>query len=433
MQNSRGWTGIVVSGFLTLLMAYSILAPVYWLPGVGFGLMAIIKGVLFVVLIAAAVLLSTSKNVRVPLGLWGLSCLPIMMLAALPGLMQTDSEGIARVVFDYALITFALLCGVVAGQVPGRLEQYLRWYLAATAVIAIAAIFLAPTKADATAARFGEEIVGFTTGRTAWSNGLALPAVLAASFGLSPGRSRNDRIFYTVCFVGIFAAQLAVGGRAGILAVVVAIIICAGPLRLYGQVRTQLMLAMVALGIGALAYANRETLVEVFRLDGYQRQGRSYIDNLSSGRIGTYENAWRLIRQRPWFGYGFSDWSESGNWGRAFVHNVWLKYLYQSGIPYFLMLVILKLGIFTRALKADRLKGGGGLVIFTPVIIAGLFIAMLEPNMLIGVFQKSAVWWFVGGIAIGRLFQHAEATRRAAETFPDADQLATNSAMSGRI
>jgi O-antigen ligase len=390
--------------YMLLLIAYAVLAPVYWLPGVSFEIMAAVKFALFGATVLMAVMIAGSPRVRIPVGPLGLGLIPIVSISAILGLVQTDLASIGRFYVDFGSVALALFCGMVAGQVISPLAPHLRRYVIATAVIAVAAIFLAPTEADRLLSRYGEEIVGFTTGRTAWSNGLALPATLAAAMALSTGQTLKQRMPYILAFLAIFAAQVVVGGRAGILASIVAIAICAGPLKLFGSMRGQMVLILGAALVGALVYANLDFIMSEFRLNTTRIQGRSALDNLTSGRITTYEIAWRYIQSKPLSGYGFGDWSVSGLWGRNFVHNGWLKYLYQGGVFYFLTLLFLKAALFMKALRADRLPGPDRFVVFTPVLIAGLFITLFEPNMLIGVFQKSAFWWFAAGMAMGELY-----------------------------
>lgn len=401
--NFQHRSNAIVIFFLSTLTAYSILAPVYWLPGVTFSVISSLKLGLFACAIASAILIASSSKIRVPLGLWGIGLFPLVLLSAITGLTQTDPAGVSRTVFDIGLVTAALLCGIIAGQLPVSLTKYFRFYIVATAAIAILAILVAPTRISITSASLSEGVVGFATGRTGWSNGLALPAVLAASLALLPRQPRNIRLLYLICFSCIFASQISVAGRAGILAVVLTLVICAGPLKLFGGFKAQSGLGLAVTLFVAVIYFNYGSISDYLRFEGYQRGDRSYIDNLSSGRISTYQIAWRLITERFFLGYGFTHWEQTGLWERNFVHNVWLKYLYQSGIIYFISLFVLKTGILLRSIKWDKIQNDAREVAFSPVIIAGLIITMLEPSMLIGSFQKSAVWWFIGGIAIGRL------------------------------
>jgi O-antigen ligase len=235
---------------------------------------------------------------------------------------------------------------------------------------------------------------GFGAGSTGWSNGLAFPSAFALALVIDPRRPKAEKIVPLVCYFLISAEQAWVSGRAGLIAPIAAAYFYEGVIKLSTHMGWKLLFGGLGL-IGILAWnLFYDELAIFFRVERNWGNYSGYWDKVSSGRVSTYLRAIELIEQRPWTGYGFDDFRTTGLWGQYFVHNVWLKYLYQAGIFYAMTLFTYKmytLHIVNRLQSISYSQTAP----YGLIILAGLVISMLEPNIILGSFQIAAMWWFV--------------------------------------
>lgn len=392
--------------FETALVLYLILAPVYWLPGISIELMSLLKLGLFAAVAGLAVM-------RLP-GLWGANrffvvvtpWLGLLVATAIPGVLQTENEYLPSFAFDFAMISLAMFVGFVLVASRGPLRKYLAAYVCGLAIISAVSIFVtAPTMT-----RDGDEVLiaagGFAPGRTGWSNGIAFAGVIALLLCAS-ARGSLGKALFALAFAGVASSQIYFGGRSGFIAPILAFGAAVFVLGVTGG-KSRIMWGVMFGLVATLAWGLYSQEIEsAFRLD---RQVTtvysSQWDAILSGRLSNWQLALQLIGQRPLFGYGFNDWSESGNWGNYFVHNEWLKFTYQGGIFYALMWAVFVASLLKTAREADRVAiHSGSVPVFTAVILTALVITFSEPNTLIGVFQKSAPLWVVIGGAIAQRAQ----------------------------
>ncbi len=232
----------------------------------------------------------------------------------------------------------------------------------------------------------GERITGFMSHWMTFSGQLMIVLLLLVAFlFFSPGARRKMLAFGLLCAAPVAASILLGFTRSIWLA-------CgAAALYLVGAWRRLLLLALPALlaaGVFLAPGAVRSRVVSMF-------QPQKEIDS-NQHRIVCWRTGWEMIKAHPWFGLGpervgpeFDRYVPAdipkplprGWYGH--LHNIYIHYAAERGVPAMLMLVWLLLNIlydFLRALR--RLPAGpgdtrfllqGAIAVVLAIMVAGIF------------------------------------------------------------
>ena len=418
----------IAGWILTLYLGFS---PIYWLPQVSPNILAAIKltvvggGVTLIFLSGLA-----SGKLRFPSGLVGPQGFVVLMLAASGGFFQAELGAALSRCFDF-LLGFVFLWSFYNFARAGG--DYVRVFgRAAMMIVGFSSITLfsgifgvpdwhSPFR-DSISVSLPLASTGFGGGRTGWSNGISLFLPLALGFiMLRPRRRFTGRVrgvaFAVVC-IAIVGAQVVAGGRAGLVASLLAFLGLA-----FSSISRKATLAVAIVAISAGFFLS-DYLVDQLRITDLDASAITVneLDDFSAGRISGYLLAGDLIAKRPLTGYGFEQ-VELQNYGISYthIHNLWLRMTVDAGVllpTAFLFLVIALFRACRRSymtsrseshlhpstLRANRLA----LTVLTLVLAEGVVLSLFEPNVLLGTFQNSAVWWGAGGIVL------AESKRRPA-------------------
>jgi len=368
--------------------AYFAVAPVFWLPGVSEELVLPAKRALFL-----AALVVTFVAARVPLltGRFGIEGFALATVASLPAVLQTESDAVvARWLFGLALIAAAVIA--FRSMKDGAFVFMQAALIAGVTVGALSAAIAGGSAVgfDITSTVSGVNVelstTGFSTGRTEWSNAVALfsPVLLLGTF-----RSRRQQLIAGAAAVAIAAGQLTVGGRTGLAITVVAAIISFGR----GSRFSTWIAAAGALGFVALAAAGGLETPSTLQ----RGSGSTELSEVTTGRSEQWAEALDQIQSRPILGTGLGTAVVSDPLAAhegVEVHNLWLKLGVEAGV----LLPLMVLGALSHQIVLNTKKLGLANAT-TIVLLGGLAMSMVEPNAPIGSFNKTVLFWCCLGAA----------------------------------
>lgn len=411
---------LLLVGAVTLTI-YLGLSPVYWLPGVSVSVMRVVK----LALAASAVLSIYSHGIikgslRFPKGILGPVGFFLMVVVAIPGLVQAEFSSAATRLVDFVLSFGFFWCFYNYVREGGNWQVVFKGaalIVAAFATVTLTSAFLG---APNWTAPFGPTrlplfITGFGAKRTGWSIGIGMFVPIAFLFASRHGSlSRNVRGFIRVALmiVVILGAQIACGGRSGIVASIVVVLVNAwrSPLRWH-------FVGLMFVALLAALYS-ADFLTEQLRLDALGTSNVSFrdLDRLSTGRISGYLVALDLIAQRPFVGHGFEQ-IALDQYGMLYrdVHNLWLQLWVEAGILLPLCFALFALSICVHTFRsggkrAARRPVSGTKLTLGLIVVGGLVISMFEPRTLIGSFQNTAIWWAAAGVLLAESIMDSRRT-----------------------
>lgn len=400
-----------------LFSLYLGVAPVYWLPGVSPAVVGLLKATL----VGAGVgmlfsRMATTGLVLLPRGLMGPVGFVTLILLSLPGLVQAREPFVAiKFVVDIGFCVIFLWCFYnLARQGGGMIRMIFVQSLTSITLFAATTVvsFLTglpdwhvPAEMDPSAS-FTD--AGFGSGRTGWSNSLALylPGTLFLLTAKTSQKFVRPRVFLILMVGIILVSQIASGGRTGMLVSLFTIVAF-----MFVSLVRRMVGVFVAVGVlGVVTLVPLEFWITHLRLDRFSSV-ESFLPNLntfSANRIKTYIMAVELIREQPLRGYGMGQILMVTDLGEVLeIHNLWLKWATESGIflPLFFLAMVCSvlckswqfLVLRTPKSTNDRI------VVFTLalIVLAGIAVSLAEPRTPIGTFHNTAVWWAAIGILLG--------------------------------
>lgn len=393
----------------TLWCLYLGVAPVFWLPNLDFSTIQTIKYALIYMAVGATFIIAIFKrSMHFSWGIAGLSGFGLVLIFSLPAVFLSElSTGLSRIIdLLYAVIVFSSF--FLLTRAKYNVEKIFK--ISALILSCFAAYSLAgmlsggssPWRQPAELGTFDVTAAGFGGLRTGWSNGLSLYMAFSLIWIYSK-KPRNIfiKVLAAIIMAGlIFSSQYMVGGRAGLLSSIFIFLILAH----YLIPPANRALVYIAFSVVTAAAAG-QAVYEHLRIDRLMSDENASVDKLdhfSANRITTYRFAIKKIGESPLFGHGFGRVNVVGD---SEIHNVWLKHAAEAGL-FFLaseLLLIWKLMVplpgVKRARKSQRaLTDNARLYLFCwATLFGGLIISMLEPRMLFGSFQSSAIWWCAAG------------------------------------
>ena len=383
----------------------------------------------------------------------------LLFALSLPGVIQAAS---ARHAVLFALdIVFAALflwCFFnLTRRGPSVFAVFKRAFIILAALATIAAVVVLASADDLYPHRWDSGFEsGFGNKGSGWSIALSLYLPVALMFAITwEGVSaRIWALLRGAAVYAVFASQFISGGRAGILTSLVV-------LAVFAFVRsTRVMLIAVAVALVAttaifgnaswgrylgLHFFPADFIAEPFRIERaaatpaptptpspaaatgsgaagtgagaaaaaqpseFERQ----VDTFSASRVTTLRKGLQGIQDRPFTGYGLRAenlLTDREAWGATKqnieIHNLWIKWGAYTGLAGPIMMAVILIAIMrvgVRNLSAawryarDRMAATA----FCLILIVGAIATMFEPNVLVGSFQLTALWWAAAGAALG--------------------------------
>ena len=399
-----------------LLTFYFSLAPIYWLPHVPIAVLNAVKLSAFGAAIALSwIILISQRSWSFPRGMLGLGGLLLLFVCGVPAFyMARDFYVMGHRAADICLgyVTLWTYFNIVkSGKTGVWIITFPAFVIAGASLMTISAR-LAGFPAFITPTEYGGNplwISGFGSLRTGWSIGIGIYiAILMAMFGTAdPKTSKKLKLVYLLAVVCIIGSQVVVGGRAGLLSSLTMLL-------LYGMSRGRRpLLLVVFISLGAFTFALADYLIIQLRLDRILNSDYSFqaFNNFSAGRLGSFVQSLKWIGERPLFGYGFGNVNFETYNGIHEIHNVWLRMAAEGGVLFPLALVVIVTALQLamarghRMVTSGRFVGGAREHLFAEAgyyaLPAGIVASLFEPNVLLGAFQVSAVWWALVGAGLG--------------------------------
>ncbi len=401
-----------------LLSLFLALSPVYWLPGVG---REVLLGLEWSLFLAALVLVFGTElwkgRLLWPAGVLGpLGFAGILLLWA-PGLLQ--AKGSFWVIAFVAQMGFYLsffCCFFHIARDGDDVFAIFRRAFLLVALLAGAALVLLALDQRAPCAFDSVYVNGWDVKSTGWGIRLAFSVPAAALFFL-PSQVRRPPAWKSLAIVGvvvIIGSQLVSGSRGGLLASVVAV----GTLALLRSSKRLAAVATLAAIIMAGAIFSQkpcERPLKIVRhflilkciLEKNSLSSCADLESLSAYRLQGWILGLEKIAERPFLGHGLRQVSYQSRSNKPVeIHNVWIKWAAYTGVlaPVWLLVMMAFILRAGRRVLRDVHRTAAereGVAALRSVVVAGLLLAMVEPNIPLGVFQGVAVWWAVAGSLVG--------------------------------
>ncbi|PID69819.1 MAG: hypothetical protein CR985_03805 [Flavobacteriales bacterium] len=225
---------------------------------------------------------------------------------------------------------------------------------------------------------FGQ--AGFGGYRTGYSNSLFLYIPILVFWHRVKKKNLLALDFFLILL--IIHAQYISGGRAGIIASLVVLLI---------WLRVSVVYKLTLL-IFILFASQLDLVQEQFRFQDLETTDDTSLDKISSGRVVLNTYYFNKFLEAPVFGYGFGKKPEM--FTAIAPHIVWLRLLIDGGIFYFFLILWFFREVFVKVknnitLTSEERK------LFYSIFFTTFIIMFLEPNYLIGSVQGEIAYWVV--------------------------------------
>ncbi len=482
---------------LWLLSVYLGLAPVYWLP------IPLIGGednrfplfALKALIIAGGVFLAlasdwTRGRFRFPGVLLGPLGFALIFVLSLPGVFQAASGATSlRFALDIVFAALFLWCFYnVTRRGPGVFAVFRRAFVILTALAALAAVVVLANADDLYPHRWTSGFEsGFGDKGSGWSIALSLylPAALMFILSWEGVRARIWGILRGAAVYAVVASQFISGGRAGLLASLIAMCVFA----FARSSRVMVISVAVALIATVAIFGNtswgRYLGLHLFPIDFISEPLRIESDvdpfpepapipaqvGASSGttaagaggaggsgagsgasaprrpsefehrtdvftasRVTTIRKGIAGIQERPFVGHGLraeNMLTDRGEvWGKnppkVEIHNLWIKWGAYTGLagPIWMAVIviaIMRIGFNNLSVAWRYARDRMAAAALCLILVVGAVSTMFEPNVLVGSFQLTALWWAAAGAALGMWSMNAEGGESAPEPEGESD------------
>lgn len=392
----------------TLIM-YLGLGPVFWLGPIEYNYFKILKTVIFIILLSLLILDGISKR-NLSHNKTFVSFVILLFFSSIFGFLQSSIKGIISTSISYSLIFFVTWIFFIYFK-QKRFYEIMEILLKATKLISYLCAFIVVnhfikivdwkyitelTASYSSIVKLAD--TGFSTGRTAWSNGLALYFIVAIYAFLK--MKRKEFLYYGAF---ILTAQILSGGRGGLLiSIFIIVMYMASTINLKWGI-------VIVISLITLVSINKDYLKKRFRFDKLEKSGDDALNKFTAGRLGHFSFAIENIGEdfNYFKGNGFLKEENKIN-KKTDIHFLWLKKMLEGGVILLTVYVLFVVLYFIRIINLYRKDSN--YVLFLHVFIGGLITTLFEPNAIFGSLQSSLIWWAsiaaVESIRIRNLRQH---------------------------
>lgn len=393
-----------------LWLVYFSIAPVYWLPGIHLSTFLSFKTAAIVAATIVSFAYIFIGRGKIYLGFIGLAGFFLLFVLLSPALIIGTMSSAEQVVANLFYSTCVFLIFASFAINAEKIIVFMKLSsipIIGFCVYSVLAYFEVVNnfRAPFVLGGFPVSVSGFTGLRTGWSNGIAMyiPFVMIFFF---KRKNFTSLLFGAFGVAVIFSSQLVVGGRAGMLATIIGILL------VVFMRRSKLLKFLIPLGLMLISIQMMPYLIEHLRLDRVASgTGLKELNHLSAGRIGSYIYALELFIKNPVIGVGIGNSDVGGH----SIHNMWLKFLADAGIFFIFTFAFM----IAKVIKGARrfLSDNETSFVLIAVVAQGLVSSMFEPSMILGSFQNSAIWWASFGLLSGMTLRARSEHLRKANVF----------------
>ncbi len=369
--------------FILLFSLFLGLGPIYWIPWFDKDLINIFKLTLFfAITVRPIVYFFKSGQLYFPGGRLVFNLIVIFISLSIPGMVFGEfSESIYRLQNQFQILLFLFLCGYLIQQkIVQPVMRLTAIFFLIFCIASLILMLLTPDYPSPLNDQLSLSQTGFGGSRTSWS-----PAIALYLPWFYAGFSILKIKYAWLAVLSMISNQVMVGGRTGMIAAVLPFLVF-GILRKSAKIFffvAAVLLVMIFLGLNNL---------ELLRLDSGGLTSRSALDDLSTGRVDMYFDAFNSIMENPIFGSGFGFDLGYGINEAYFVHNVILRAAVEAGILYALVLTaIIVIAIYRGGHSLEKRDW----FVFSSflTVLAGVVNSFFEPVAMIGNFYSAAFWW----------------------------------------
>ncbi len=266
--------------------------------------------------------------------------------------------------------------------------------------------FINPAGADVNSDAFQAAISviagGFNGSRTGWGSTIAQSALMLIALVTMVRSVSNMRLAITLLVIAAAMASIIVtGARGGSLSLfVLAMYAIAGRITLSPTQRSAMLFFAVFGGILVVTIGFTIVLPQDY-FRGFSTSGSTFdvLNSATTGRFDTYIGAFENFFRSPIYGVGAEDsqvFLPSGEF--LLPHNVWLRFLSQSGLMLFVPLIVVTVRLIRILLKrmgeldtADLVRER--LPDTSLIVICGILLALSEPAVIFGSMNANIPFW----------------------------------------
>jgi|GEM_PF-6672325 len=399
MQKKKPW-------FYYLLILYMATAPIYWLPNFDYNLFKVIKlGIISLSLTGFLVFFFT-RNIKLQTPKYYKIYIALVIILFIPFFFKSKDIGESLIYFLNFI--FGLLSGLYVMNSPNLFCNKFKYYKIMYLLIIIIVIpsilnffFQIPdwkppeVKLQALGYRYNLWEAGFNTLRTGWTVSLCVYVPWSLVFVEKVKNKATYLVIVIALVLPILVAQFISGGRNGLSASLLAVLL------ILIKKFNLIYLIIITIVLFYLFLSFQNDLFIALRI--YDDNGGSKdINDISSDRTNMYATFFDTFFDSPIFGQGLSGSIKFNqkNFGTSDeMHNVILRIFIDHGLIFgiicllfFLHNLIISLKIFFKRNVKIIFQ------ISSLTVIIGLFTTLFEPEIILGSFQITAIWWLSLGI-----------------------------------
>ena len=374
---------------------YLGLSCIYWLPYLDTFLLENIKAfILAVSLISFWIFILGNKLDRLPANHFNLTTYFLLIIFACPGFIQSELFIGLKKFFDISIgflfiYTFYLFEKQDNSGFKILLSSFriFSFFIFIHVFICFTGIINLSPPSIHGFLDFSE--VGFNFSRTGWSNSVAL---FFCFFFFYVHNKKNTYFLIIIC---LFSQYLS-GGRLGLLSSIIILLLYTA--NSSGKGRNLFFIMMFSPFIVYFL----DFIIIHLRIDRLLGNNLDFysLNYFTANRLhGDWLGILKIL-ENPFLGHGFKNVNLLNDISfRGEIHNVWIKLGTESGVllpSIFLYKCIKILYDYYKNLNDNST------VVLYLIIVCGVIQSMFEPNVLIGSFQNSAIWWATLGVLLVR-------------------------------
>lgn len=391
----------------SVIFLFLLMSNIFWMPFLGNDIIRIIQFSLsiFIVLLWINNIIY-KKTISKHLKTWPIYFL-IFLFLSLPGLLQAKSSFIETSIFEnsafsYVLNVFLILLfssifiDVFSNSLSQKkiIDLLFKVSVSVVFIWVFMLILFYDQESPITSQPFWS--VGFNFKNNKWSITLAFMFAIIWP-KIFHNNEKKVKVLSIIMCVLITLGVIISTGRAGLLAIFLIVLIDRKLINRYYRYFIYLLIFTSILYI----IDNYDIEFWIKLILNNNDLSMISLDDLSGGRIRQILYSLTIISENLFFGIGIDNIKDLMiyNFGNEWnVHNLILRLTVESGLFLGIYMLIILLYIFKISFNNYRISYKNHLIFL--VILVGLVVSLVEPNMIVGTFQFSVIWWLAVSLSI---------------------------------
>ena len=391
----------------SVIFLFLLMSNIFWMPFLGNDIIRIIQFSLsiFIVLLWINNIIY-KKTISKHLKTWPIYFL-IFLFLSLPGLFQAKSSFIETSIFENSAFSYVLnvfltllfssiFIDVFSNSLSQKkiIDLLFKVSVSVVFIWAFMLILFYDQESPITSQPFWS--VGFNFKNNKWSITLAFMFAIIWP-KIFHNNEKKVKVLSIIMCVLITLGVIISTGRAGLLAIFLIVLIDRKLINRYYRYFIYLLIFTSILYI----IDNYDIEFWIKLILNNNDLSMISLDDLSGGRIRQILYSLIIISENLFFGIGIDNIKDLMiyNFGNEWnVHNLILRLTVESGLFLGIYMLIILLYIFKISFNNYRISYKNHLIFL--VILVGLVVSLVEPNMIVGTFQFSVIWWLAVSLSI---------------------------------